>query len=500
MKHLPKNFSLGIVFPVYNERHTIEPVLKEWIAELNRLQLSYTIVVCEDGSTDGTSEFLRKIQKKYKFLLSQSAERRGYGGAVLAGIALAPTTHILSVDSDGQCDPADLEPFLQKLGAADVLIGWRQNRADALQRKIFSQTFHTFFTMLFPTKVHDPSAPFVIYPKTLALQHETDLRFLKEGFWWGFVAMCVKHGYTIAELPMNHRPRLAGDTQVYHLKKIPDIALRNGIGLLKLRFLDTIPPLLSRVLFCGLTQTNSLYSGLQKLSILGQNIATTPDSSQNGELVFLKYVLKATKKESPRIILDVGANHGDYTQYLTTETDKKDRIFCLEPSPTIFPELKKRFPAEKRLSFHNIALGKKDGAATLYADNLGSTLGSFYQRGIFAPEHTSQEQVTVKSLSSFCHEQKIDAIDFLKLDVEGNELEILVGAQDMLQEGKISFIQFEFGGCNIDSRTFFRDYFRLLQPHYDLYRIAKNGLIPLKEYHETLEVFVYANYAAIWRA
>ncbi len=231
----PTNFSLSVVLPVFNERETIEPVLKEWIAQLDRCKIEYKVILCEDGSTDGTTEHLRKIQKKYGFILDHKDTRRGYGGAVIDGIRQAPTTHILSIDSDGQCDPKDLPKFLKNRHRADVLIGWRTNRADALQRKIFSGSFHTYFHLLFPTFVHDPSAPFVLYPKALAMKHLEDLKFLREGFWWGFVGMCVKRGYSLFELPMNHRPRLAGDTQVYHLKKIPDIALRNAIGLWKLR-------------------------------------------------------------------------------------------------------------------------------------------------------------------------------------------------------------------------------------------------------------------------
>jgi len=69
----------------------------------------------------------------------------------------------------------------------------------------------------------------------------------------------------------------------------------------------------------------------------------------------------------------------------------------------------------------------------------------------------------------------------------------------MLRAGAIHWIQFEFGGCNIDSRTYFRDFFDLLNPQYDVYRLLRNGLFPIRSYHETQEVFTTTNFIAILR-
>ena len=88
---------------------------------------------------------------------------------------------------------------------------------------------------MFPTKIHDPSAPFVLFEKKTIFPYINYLKYLKEGFWWGFVGMCVKKKIPLKELPINHRKRMKGDTQVYHLKKIPSIAIRNMLGLVRLR-------------------------------------------------------------------------------------------------------------------------------------------------------------------------------------------------------------------------------------------------------------------------
>lgn len=229
---------LAIVLPVYNEKETIESVLKEWKKELAKYKLTYQFVVCEDGSKDGTSELLKKIKSKYDLLLNQKKSRRGYGGAVIDGIVEAKTRYILSIDSDGQCDPKDFGKFWKRKDKADILIGWRVNRADALQRKIFSGAFKAYFKLLFPTKIHDPSAPFVLYKKRQVLPYLNYFRYLKEGFWWGFVGTAVKKKMTIVEIPINHRLRANGETVVYKTEKIPGIAIRNLVGLSKLALVE----------------------------------------------------------------------------------------------------------------------------------------------------------------------------------------------------------------------------------------------------------------------
>jgi len=82
------------------------------------------------------------------------------------------------------------------------------------------------------------------------------------------------------------------------------------------------------------------------------------------------------------------------------------------------------------------------------------------------------------------------------MDVEGNELKVLDGALNMLASKRIRFIQFEFGGCNIDSRTFFQDFYYLLNKDFQLYRIVQDGLFPINHYKECYELFMTTNFLA----
>ncbi|MEK7519664.1 MAG: FkbM family methyltransferase, partial [Patescibacteria group bacterium] len=190
---------------------------------------------------------------------------------------------------------------------------------------------------------------------------------------------------------------------------------------------------------------------------------------------------------------------GAYTTALEKEfRGTKTSIFSFEPSPTSFALLRAQAGAKENISLHNIALGEHHGTQTLYADTPGSSLASLTRRRLdhFHLTMDATETVTVKTLDAFCEEHKIPRIHFLKMDVEGQELSVLRGGGEMIASGAIDFIQFEFGGCNIDSRTYFQDFYYLLAPQYNLYRIVKDGLFPLHRYQETYEVFVTTNFLA----
>jgi hypothetical protein len=109
------------------------------------------------------------------------------------------------------------------------------------------------------------------------------------------------------------------------------------------------------------------------------------------------------------------------------------------------------------------------------------------------------ERVTVNRLDGFCSLQGIPHIDLLKLDVEGHELSVLRGAGALLTTGAIDMIQFEFGRANVDARVFMKDFFELFGERYTVHRVVRDGLTPIRKYHEALEVFLTTNYVAIWR-
>ena len=100
-----------------------------------------------------------------------------------------------------------------------------------------SKFFLILHRVLFFSRVKDPSCPYILSKNEFFVTINPYLKFMVEGFWWGFIAICLKKNIQIYQVKINHRLRLSGQTNVFHLNKIPSIALRNIYGLIKLRFL-----------------------------------------------------------------------------------------------------------------------------------------------------------------------------------------------------------------------------------------------------------------------
>jgi hypothetical protein len=91
------------------------------------------------------------------------------------------------------------------------------------------------------------------------------------------------------------------------------------------------------------------------------------------------------------------------------------------------------------------------------------------------------EEIAIKSIDEFSGENNIDHIYLLKIGVEGHEISVFSGTAHMLKARAIDFIQFEFGGCIIDSRTYFRDFFLLLEKTKSFTELPGRGYIGWKD-------------------
>lgn len=217
-----------------------------------------------------------------------------------------------------------------------------------------------------------------------------------------------------------------------------------------------------------------------------------------GEKKAIEYVVKNNAQQE-FIFFDVGANAGNYSiSVLQILANRNAKIYAFEPSKFSFPQLVKNTASFQNIQCFNFGLGKQEEAVTLYANYEGSGATTLYNSGIsrFNFNKNLSEEIYIYTLDNFCKNKAIDKIDFLKIDVEGHELFVLEGGARMLAKNKIKFIQFEFGPFHVYSRTFFKDFWNMLSPNYNLYRIISNGIFEIKSYSENLEVFRTANFLA----
>jgi FkbM family methyltransferase len=236
------------------------------------------------------------------------------------------------------------------------------------------------------------------------------------------------------------------------------------------------------------------WEALLALALYGMNKGPI-DIATNGEAVLVEILARRMPKNA--VVFDVGANKGDYTLALIRHFGQDARIFVFEPSARTFETLRRAVPHAPNVQLDQIGFGEDTDTIDLYADKPGSALASVYPRRIFAnAREQSKEKVEIMRVDEYCRARHIDRINLLKLDVEGHELSVLKGCGDLLTQRKIDVIQFEFGGCNVDSRTFFKDFFDLLTPDYSLFRMVADGLVPLNEYRESYEIFGTNNLVA----
>lgn len=233
---------MQVLLPVYNEAESIAKTLRDLHKTLSPLA-SIEFVVCEDGSTDGTREIITSLASELPMRLVLGTGRKGYSRAIIDGFRACTAPYLLTLDSDGQCDPRDFERFLPFLGKADVIVGYRVRRQDTLSRRVMSGMFRFFYRRLLGVNTRDPSCPYIVFSRETIeyLLAIPTLGVMWQGFWWEVVARLQRAGYRFAEVPVNHRPRAAGMTQVYRARKLAGIFFGHLWACVQIRR-EPVPP------------------------------------------------------------------------------------------------------------------------------------------------------------------------------------------------------------------------------------------------------------------
>jgi FkbM family methyltransferase len=149
-----------------------------------------------------------------------------------------------------------------------------------------------------------------------------------------------------------------------------------------------------------------------------------------------------------KTFFDVGANIGQSVSHIRKNFEKVD-IFCFEPVSKTFDILKIN-TANQNVTCYQIALGAQNTEMDIYIDrnNKGSDMNSL--KNITRPDHSDQidlvkEKIIVQTLDDFCSSNSINKIDYLKIDTEGYDLEVLKGGSNFIKNQSVGFIEVEVG-------------------------------------------------------
>ena len=256
-------------------------------------------------------------------------------------------------------------------------------------------------------------------------------------------------------------------------------------------------------LFSGIGHLLALFRGNRLLEWLAVHFGALRrrfanvnfNSRSNGEL----RVIQALEVIDPQVVLDVGANRGDWSA-LVSERYPRCHIHAFEILPATFAQLRSRTAGWPQMTINNIGLAAAPGTVRMHTstdDDLTSTAYPLEGLAEHAAHYTGSEVCPVTTGERYVQEQGIERIDMLKIDVEGMDLQVIKGFGDGLQQ--IRVIQFEYGIFNIASRDLLYDFHTLLTSAG--FRVVKiyPRTVEFFDYHYLREDFLGNNYLAVRR-
>lgn len=201
---------VSIVVPVFDERDALPGLIDEIDAALAPLGRSSELIFVDDGSTDGSGDYLRDRGAGRDDLIVVALGRNaGKSAALAAGFERTRGDVVVTLDGDGQDDPAEIPGLLAKLDEGyDLVSGWKRTRRDPIRRRFASRVFNRVTAMISGVDLHDFNNGLKAYrgDRVRALDVYGEMhRFIP--------VLGVQRGWKVTEVPVNHRPRVHGRTK-----------------------------------------------------------------------------------------------------------------------------------------------------------------------------------------------------------------------------------------------------------------------------------------------
>jgi dolichol-phosphate mannosyltransferase len=207
---MSERVALSIVIPALNEREALPALLEEIEQTCSSLSGGWEVIVIDDGSTDGSFELIESLSAERPWLRGVRFRRNfGKSAALATGFAESKGEAIVTIDGDGQDDPADIPALLAGLDqGADIVSGWKHERRDPLSRRVASGIFNRVTARFSGIRMHDMNCGLKAYrgkcARSLEIYGEMH-RFIP--------VLASQQGWRVTEIPVNHRPRRHGSSR-----------------------------------------------------------------------------------------------------------------------------------------------------------------------------------------------------------------------------------------------------------------------------------------------
>jgi glycosyltransferase involved in cell wall biosynthesis len=212
--------SLSVFFPALNDSGTIGSMVIRAVTAASKLTPDYEVIVVNDGSTDATAEIAEELARTYPHVrVVHHARNRGYGGALQTGFRSSTKELIFYTDGDAQYDPAELAALWARMTPdADLVNGYKVDRADPLHRVIIGRAYHHIVSILFGLTVRDVDCDFRLMRRSIF-----DRIHLEKTSGVICLEMMKKihdAGFSIVEVPVHHYHRAFGKSQFFNFRRI----------------------------------------------------------------------------------------------------------------------------------------------------------------------------------------------------------------------------------------------------------------------------------------
>lgn len=207
------NMQISVIIPIYNEQGNIKQVTQSVLDILVSMDKSWELLLVDDGSCDGTYAELMKLGYSKGITVVRHTKNLGKSRALKTGFDLAKGDVIITLDADGQHNPAHIPRFLDDLcTGVDVVVAKRMNRANSLIRNSMSRTYNWFLRTTMELPYSDFNSGYMAFKRDCLdkigfTQQEID-RY--NGLHRYLIPLALINGYKIIEVPVEHLPRMHG--------------------------------------------------------------------------------------------------------------------------------------------------------------------------------------------------------------------------------------------------------------------------------------------------